>query len=632
MAKSLRNSWLGSSVVLLTMLVVSAGANATKTLASPEATQQLAQESQDLGGKLNDGLLRRQIRATTQLKQFTDSQVANDTASNTEVMQVSPFANSGVEVHGVGDQISQNNPMSHLNSVYQLSDVQPTDWAFQALRSLTERYGCIAGEPNGTYQGNRALTRYEFAASLSACLNRVNERIAKVRQEDLDTLHKLQAEFAPELASVRGRVDTLEANTAQLEAHQFSTTTKLDADAVFAVVGVAAGQNANGQKIDRVTTLSDRVRINFDTSFTGKDLLRTRLQALNLNALSGTSTLTPEGDLAFGGEVFGTDNNNSVGLGELSYTFPIGKKTRVFIEANAGEPEDFINTVNPYLDDEGTSGALSNFGTHNPIYDLLSGAGIVLSQEFSDQLELSLGYLASTPSVANPTPGNGLFNGPYGAIGQLVIKPSKNLNLGLTYVNSYNADLTAGSRRANLRSYLASISAPIPASPPGSSEGTSQPAAGFAAFGGINLPVSSNSYGVEASWQVTRKFFINGWVGYTATRTLSTLGGTINRGDLSIWNYAVALAFPDFGKEGNLAGVIVGMEPKVTGVSHSLRTQIGRDPSTSIHVEGFYQYQLTDNIAITPGIILLTAPDHNNANNDVVIGVIRAAFIFGAAD
>lgn len=68
--------------------------------------------------------------------------------------------------------------MSQVTSVSQLSDVQPTDWAFQALQSLVERYGCIAGYPNGSFQGNRAMTRYEFAAGLNACLNRVNELIA----------------------------------------------------------------------------------------------------------------------------------------------------------------------------------------------------------------------------------------------------------------------------------------------------------------------------------------------------------------------------------------------------------------------------------------------------------------------
>ena len=61
--------------------------------------------------------------------------------------------------------------MSQLNSVQQLSDVQPTDWAYEALRSLGERYGCLVGYPDQTFRGNRALTRWEFAAGLNACLN-----------------------------------------------------------------------------------------------------------------------------------------------------------------------------------------------------------------------------------------------------------------------------------------------------------------------------------------------------------------------------------------------------------------------------------------------------------------------------
>lgn len=64
----------------------------------------------------------------------------------------------------------EENAMAQVTSVSQLSDVQPTDWAFQALQSLVERYGVIAGYPDSTFRGNRALTRYEFAAGLNAPL------------------------------------------------------------------------------------------------------------------------------------------------------------------------------------------------------------------------------------------------------------------------------------------------------------------------------------------------------------------------------------------------------------------------------------------------------------------------------
>lgn len=56
-----------------------------------------------------------------------------------------------------------------------------------------------------------------------------------VAREDLITLEKLQAEFATELAAVRGRVNNLEARTAEITANQFSTTTKLSS---FTIVGM----------------------------------------------------------------------------------------------------------------------------------------------------------------------------------------------------------------------------------------------------------------------------------------------------------------------------------------------------------------------------------------------------------
>ena len=63
------------------------------------------------------------------------------------------------------------------------------------------------------------MTRYEAAALLNACLDRVTEVT--------DELRRLIKEFETELATLRGRVDGLEARVGELEATQFSTTTKL---------------------------------------------------------------------------------------------------------------------------------------------------------------------------------------------------------------------------------------------------------------------------------------------------------------------------------------------------------------------------------------------------------------------
>jgi Carbohydrate-selective porin, OprB family./S-layer homology domain. len=531
-----------------------------------------------------------------QISQSTPLTVESQSQSNS-LEQINQYSAEGSDESAAGQ----------VTSVSQLSDVRPTDWAFQALQSLVERYGCIAGYPDGTFRGNRAMTRYEFAAGLNACLDKVTELIKGgtgnlATKEDLASIQKLQEEFAAELATLRGRVDALEARTAELEANQFSTTTKLNGEVIFALTGIAGGDDANGKAADKTTALGSRVRLNFDTSFSGKDLLRTRLQVLNLGSFSTNSTNTAEGELRFNAGPFGTASN-TVALDALLYQFPIGKSTTVILEANAGAADDFTNTVNPYFDGDGGSGALSNFGTRNPIYYLTGGSGIALRHQFGEKVELSLGYLAG--NAANPTRGNGLFDGSYGGLAQLTFKPTSSIALGLTYVNSYNFVTGTGSNASNFPVRLGSFG-----------------------IGDSSLPVSSNSYGAEASWRLNRGFAIGGWAGYTNQRILSNLAtstGSVQRGDQKIWNWAVTLAFPDLLKEGNVAGILVGMEPRVTS---STNRTLPEDKDTSLHVEGFYQFKLSDNISVTPGVIWLTAPDHNNKNSDLVIGVVRTTFTF----
>ncbi|MDY6899754.1 MAG: iron uptake porin, partial [Cyanobacteriota bacterium] len=238
------------------------------------------------------------------------------------------------QVTPVAELSEEAGSMGQVTSVSQFSDVQPTDWAFQALQSLVERYGCIAGYPNGTYRGNRALTRYEFAAGLNACLDRVNELIATataniVTREDLATLQRLQEEFSAELATLRGRVDALEARTAELEANQFSTTAKLKGEVIFALSD-AFGEAIDGTDLDGSsdnTTFTDRVRLNIDSSFTGTDKLRVRLQARNVTRYDNV-TGTDMARLAFDGE-----DNNDFEIGELWYQFQLNDALRVKIDA-----------------------------------------------------------------------------------------------------------------------------------------------------------------------------------------------------------------------------------------------------------------------------------------------------------
>jgi hypothetical protein len=487
-------------------------------------------------------------------------------------------------------QVSEPNYISQMTSVSQLSDVQPGDWAFQAIQSLIERYGCVGGYPDGKFRGNRTLTRFEFAAALSACLDRVNELISsatadQVTKQDIANIERLQKQFGPELETFKRRVGTLEAKTTRLEATQFSTTTKLQGQVVAVISDISAKKVDGNPGAGRSATLGARTRLELVTSFTGKDTLFTRLQSNNIRT---PDVGTTEAGFYFGGGGAST----ALSVTALSYKFPIGDKTQVIAVANDGAAEDLTTTITSFNGD-GAFGALSTFGTRNPIYSQLGASGLGINHEFNKNLTLSLGYLGGdmstgSSSAASPASGKGLFEGPYGALAQLTVKPSDRLTLGLTYINSYNLPLAAGSNNAT---------------------------------GGLGGNFSSNSYGVQASLGVTPKLRLEGWAGYTKSQLLTGI-----KGDVDIWNYAVNLAFPDLWKKGNLGGLIVGMQPKVTNASTTLSGL--KDKDTSYHLEGFYQFKVNDNITITPGLIWLTAPNHNKQNDSVIIGALRTTFSF----
>jgi len=217
-----------------------------------------------------------------------------------------------------------------VTSISQFADVKPTDWAYQALSNLIERYGCVAGYPNGTFKGGQAMTRFEAAALLNACLDRVTETT--------DELKKLMTEFQKELAILKGRVDGLDARVGVLEANQFSTTTKLKGIAVMTLGGSKNGQTAGGRGAQALAdagfidpsvvpantnniVFNYDVKLNLDTSFTGKDLLRTTLRANNFQNSSfgalGTNALAD----ASNPSNVGTDG---FALNRLFYQFPVG--------------------------------------------------------------------------------------------------------------------------------------------------------------------------------------------------------------------------------------------------------------------------------------------------------------------
>ncbi|WP_373536718.1 iron uptake porin [Microcoleus sp.] len=545
-------------------------------------------------------------------------QAQNPAATLEQLNQYSSEGAAGGETQG------------QVTSVSQLSDVRPTDWAFQALQSLVERYGCIAGYPDGTFRGNRAMTRYEFAAGLNACLDKVSELIRAgsgnlATKDDLAALQRLQEEFAAELATLRGRVDALEARTSELEANQFSTTTKLTGEAIFALSDDFGGNDGLfGRDNERIigrgsneTVFQQRVRLNLNTSFTGRDLLLTRLQVgngqrFNLGATSeGTQTWNVVGR-----------TDNVVALDSLLYKFPVGQNLNVTLAANAGVWDDIMPTVNPYFEDyDGGNGSLSAFGQRNPIYRLGGGAGIGFDYAFGGRgllggvfgpTSLSFGYLAS--SAANPAKGSGLFNGDYAAMGQLTFTPGRNLQVAFNYNHGYFSrgnfgfDNALGSGPDNLGGFTGTGVA-------NSINGLSDGFPGFRA-----RKVVSNSYGAQASFRLSPRFIIGGWGGLTNARILGI-------GDARIWNYAVTLALPDLGKEGNLLGFVVGRQPYLDKLEAPGNLDNFRNDQ-SWHFEGFYKLKVSDNIAVTPGVIWITNPNQNDRNDDIIIGTLRTTFTF----
>lgn len=488
------------------------------------------------------------------------------------------------------------------------SDVSPTDWAYTALDDISRRYGCLRGYPNGTFRGGRSLTRYEFAAGLNACIQQIERLITQANnnatiQADLDVMERLLREFATELARVKTQVDGLDSRVTFLEDHQFSTTTKLEGEVLFTVADLFTESQQFDDNYDGTidaldstfsgaeTTFQDRVRLNLLTSFNGRDRLQTRLQARNAVQFDPlTGIVTNEGRWGFASN---TNENNNVTISDLNYRTPIGDNVEFLIAPIGLTVDEMVDTLNPF--DSSGGGAISRFGQSNPIYNTgTQDAGVALTLNPGQELEITAGYTNNTAS----DPSSGVFNGGYNFTGQMTLRPSDAFAIAATFSHAYGEDslsLDSGSRGANL---------------------------GRAGSRGVNAtgqPVVSNSYGVQALFNLSKDIFFGGWGGYTWARVL-------DRGDADIWNYAGFLGVNDLGGEGNQLGVIVGMEPRLAGTDG---LGVGRaDRNAGLHIEGFYRIRVNKNVNITPGVIWLTAPDHNHTNSDMIAGVLRTQFSF----
>jgi hypothetical protein len=542
-------------------------------------------------------------------------------ATNVEQLTQKMDENSG--------QVAQN-----VTSVSQLSDVKPTDWAFTALQSLVERYGCIAGYPDRTFRGQRSLTRFEFAAGLNACLDKINEILTagladKASKEDLAALQKLQEEFATELAVVKGRVDALESKTATLEAQQFSTTTKLSGQAIFAVTGggggggrffssnvgalpgATTGNGAFSIPSGNVnTTFNSRIRLDFNTSFTGSDLLIARLEAGNGGGTAGSILgNVPAGDAGnLGFDTFGLDYaglSSNFTLAKLRYDFKLGQDIKVsvgpvmhvydHVDLNSfanNEAVDFSSTffinnplivlVNPQT---GGAGAAFDWNPGNGPFSLRA---VYIAANASDaSAGLNRSAINSIVTTGGIVTNRGLFGDPYQGTVELEFAPKDGDKKGpfairLQYTNASISNLTVNTGGVNVEWAFAK---------------------GAALFGRYGFGSIDSRNGVPVNVNPALNNFVNA----NATST-----------SISPQTWMFGLAFPDLFKPGALAAIAIGQPFISSSVGNSSQTNL----------ELFYNIPISDNIRITPDLQFIFNPNNNSANGTVTVGTLRTVFTF----
>ena len=483
--------------------------------------------------------------------------------------------NSGESINGYMeqqeiDELKAWRSRNQVTSVNQFSDVRPTDWAYQALSNLVEKYGCVAGYPNGTYKGGQAMTRYEAAALLNACLDRVTEVT--------DELQRLMDEFKKELAVLKGRVDGLEAKVGTLEAQQFSTTTKLSGLATFVIGGIDYSGGGKNKIIDYKgdavrapsnVTFNYDIQLTFDTSFTGKDLLRTNLRAGNF----GTSV--------FGGEPHALGNSaelevafeedagpNIVGIDKLFYQFPIGSQFTATIGARVGQEDMLALWPSVYPAD-----TILNLFTVNgapAAYSKNLGAGAGLWWQ-NNGWSVSANYVSALGSDS----ANGIFTEDAGA--------TASVQLG------YQQEQWG---IAAIWTYIQPDTQFVPGTTP-LVHGAVDHTAG----------AETNAFGLSAFWQPMTSGWLPsvsvGWGIDNTSYSTSRPAGSLRQSQ----SWMAGLQWTDVFMKGNDFGFAVGSAVFATSLTGGVSPDDG-----NLAWEWWYKFQVTDNITITPALFYLSRP------------------------
>lgn len=537
----------------------------------------------------------------------------------------------------VGDlQVRASEPLANGPAVSSLADVMPSDWAFQALRNLVETYGCIQGYPDGTFKGARSLSRYEFAAGLNACLEVITGLIAQsaVNPDDIAVIQRLQQEYRGELSELSSRVDSLEAETAALNAQQFSTTTKLFgvgtvylAGAVGDTTAASYAPTVEGLRTLRpAEDLKDNPVLQYSTLLSFNSSITGPTDRLSVDLW--TSNITPFSPSLFGAteNVTGTHQtrlsydappyNGTIGLADLIYQFQPVKNLSVFIDAVGGEVSgELLYATQPFTVLAPYTNSISRFGRYDPIYyQTLARPGVAVNYDFTDSLSLGGGYYGDFVTSYNPA--EGFFGGSNAALAQLSMFPTDTLGMTLVYVRSYNS---AGPGVA-VSGGTGSLYADQP-------------------FGTTLLPGPGNRF-IPASiattadhlswgfgWRPTSKLAFTGNVGVSfAHAQQDNPAYNVVRGDgATLFQWKLGIVLPDLFKEGNVGSLMVGNPYRV--VSHSSE-YLRPEADTAWHVELAYKHNLNRNLSIQPGFLLVMNPENNAGNPAIGVFQIKTQFLF----
>lgn len=465
------------------------------------------------------------------------------------------------------------NGIESIPSVDRLKKLQPINQKDRDLQYLARRYNCTT---NWQHNNSISVTRYQFAVAINNCWQEL-ENSSSVR--DLAIWRRLKQNFAVELAQIRNRVTEVEADLTQLKSQQFSTTTQLQGQILFFIA------DSFTQEDDSQIFTGYRTRLDFNTSFTGRDLLNIRLESRDVGRLDDV-TDTSLSRLSVDGS-----SEDRVEIAELSYAFTPGDSTTVVLGTTGVGLNDIGEVLNPFS--SSSKGAVSRFGRRNPATLRGSGgAGIGIRQEFGEEIAANFGYLIDSDSVANPEAGGGLFDSSASAIAQLVVRPQDELALALTYTHTY--------QRGGDINLMGSTGL----------EESNEPFEDNA--------TTSDNFGLQANWEVNSGLEIGGWFGYSNAQQQEN-------GDDSatILNGALTFAFPDLFAENNQGGIIIGVPPTISG--HDDSSLIAE--STPLHLEALYRIELSDRMQITPGAFAILNPDTDEGNT-IWVGTVRTLFSF----